>query len=87
MKPVEVIPVESDKPSEEDLSWEDKGEKIGDEIKVEEETDPGNFQYLQSRGFSKAFLSILTFTECIIHFYSKIILLQLSQRLRILFIF
>ena len=34
------IPVE--KPVEEDLSWEDEGEKIGEEIKVENETEPGN---------------------------------------------
>ena len=33
-------PVE--KPLEEDLSWEDKGEIIGEEIKVENETEPGN---------------------------------------------
>ena len=38
-KPVEVMP---EKPPEEDLSWEDKEEKIGEEIKVDNETEPGN---------------------------------------------
>jgi hypothetical protein len=36
--------VQSEKPSEEDLSWEDKGEKIGDEITVEKENDAGNLK-------------------------------------------
>lgn len=40
--PVEVMPEKSEKPLEEDLSWEDKEEKIGEEIKVENETEPGN---------------------------------------------
>ena len=39
VKPVEVPPKKVEKPSDEDLSWEDKGEKIGDEIKIE--TEPG----------------------------------------------
>lgn len=30
-----------EKPSDEDLSWEDKGEKIGDEIKIENESEKG----------------------------------------------
>ena len=42
VKPVEVLPEKSEKPLEEDLSWEDKGEKIGEEIKVENESEPGN---------------------------------------------
>ena len=41
-KPVEVVAEKSEKPLEEDLSWEDKEEKIGEEIKVENETEPGN---------------------------------------------
>ena len=32
VKPVEVMPEKSEKPLEEDLSWEDKEEKIGEEI-------------------------------------------------------
>ena len=44
VKPVEIVPVQSEKPSEEDLSWEDKGEKIGDEITVEKENDAGNLK-------------------------------------------
>lgn len=44
LNPVEIIPEQSEKPLEEDLSWEDKGEKIGDEIKVEKETDAGTFK-------------------------------------------
>ena len=36
-KPVEPLPKKVEKPLEEDLSWEDKGEKIGDEIKIEAE--------------------------------------------------
>ena len=44
LNPVEIIPEQSEKPLEEDLSWEDKGEKIGDEIKVEKETDTGTFK-------------------------------------------
>ena len=39
---VEVMPEKCEKPLEEDLSWEDKGEKIAEEIKVENETKPGN---------------------------------------------
>ena len=42
VKPVEAMPEKSEKPLEEDLSWEDKGEKIGEEIKVENEAEPGN---------------------------------------------
>ena len=42
VKPVEVMPEKSEKPLEEDLSWEDKEEKIGEEIKVENETESGN---------------------------------------------
>ena len=41
VQPVEITPEQSEKPLEEDLSWEDKGEKIGDEIKVEKENDTG----------------------------------------------
>lgn len=41
MKLVETMPEPSEKLLEEDLSWEDKGEKIGDEIKVEKENDAG----------------------------------------------
>ena len=41
-KPVEVMPEKSEKPVEDDLSWEDKGEKIAEEIEVENETKPGN---------------------------------------------
>ncbi len=44
MTPVEIVPEQSDKPLEEDLSWEDKGEKIGDEIKVEKQNETGNFE-------------------------------------------
>ncbi len=44
MTPVEIIKEQSDKPLEEHFSWEDKGEKIGDEIKVEKENDKGNFE-------------------------------------------
>ena len=39
VKPVEIIPVESDKPLEEDLRSEDKEEKMGVEIKVEKDKD------------------------------------------------
>ena len=42
-KPVEVM---SEKPPEEDLSWEDKEEKIVEEIKVENETEPGNRKFM-----------------------------------------
>ena len=42
-KPVEVMP---EKPPEEDLSWEDKEEKIVEEIKVENETEPGNRKFM-----------------------------------------
>ena len=45
-KPVEVMPEKSEKPLEEDLSWEDKEEKIGEEIKVENETKPGNRKFV-----------------------------------------
>ena len=41
-KPVEVMPEKSEKPLEDDLGWENKGEKIAEEIKVENETKPGN---------------------------------------------
>ena len=40
-----VVPEKSEKPSEEDLSWEDKGEKIGDEIKIEKENETGTSQF------------------------------------------
>ena len=43
-EPVQVVPVESEKPSDEDLTWEDKGETIGEEIKVEIET--GEIRYV-----------------------------------------
>ena len=45
-KPVEVMPETSEKPLKEDLSWEDKEEKIGEEIKVENETEPGNRKFM-----------------------------------------
>ena len=72
MKPVEIIPVESEKPSEEDLSWEDKGEKIGDEIKVEKENDAGNFENVPGTDYLKSFFSGFTFAGCVILFPSKL---------------
>ncbi|CAB4021572.1 eukaryotic translation initiation factor 4 gamma 1 isoform X1 [Paramuricea clavata] len=39
VKPVELFPEQSDKPLEEDLSWEDEGENIADENKMEKEND------------------------------------------------
>ena len=42
MKPVEVMPEKSKKPLEDDLGWENKGEKIAEKIKVENKTERGN---------------------------------------------
>ncbi|XP_046850821.1 eukaryotic translation initiation factor 4 gamma 3-like isoform X2 [Xenia sp. Carnegie-2017] len=55
-KPVEVVPVESEKPSDEDLTWEDKGETIGEEIKVEIETEPVPPEQQTKRKYERDFL-------------------------------
>ena len=45
-KPVEVMTEKSEKPLKEDLSCENKEEKIREEIKVENETKPGNRKFM-----------------------------------------
>ena len=78
-----MIPMERDKHLKEDLGWEDKEEKIGDEIEVEKENDAGNFEFVQGKDYSKSFLldlnlgltlfngydvkNIMLFIFCLIH--------------------
>lgn len=42
VKTIEIVPEQCDKPMEEGLCWEDKEEKIGDEIKDVKENDTGS---------------------------------------------
>ena len=72
-KPVEIIPVQSDKPLGKDSNWEGKGKDIGDEIKVEKENDAGNFENVPSTDYLKSFFYGFTFAGCVILFPSKLI--------------
>ena len=82
-KPVEVIPEKSEKPLKEDLSCEDKEEKIGEEIKVENETEPGNRKFMW-RQFTLHMIKctfITVYTTIIYRVYKKMNKSEIALRL------